>query len=76
MPLYTFSLEDGSLSASTTEPEELADDGAARELAEQVAREMAQGKAQDSRSYILVRNERGEDVCTVYLLGSGPSNVE
>jgi hypothetical protein len=68
MPLYYFCLENGR-SAQADDPEELANDAAAREYGESVARDLAVG-ATPSASYVVVKNAEGVEVHRVYLTPS------
>jgi hypothetical protein len=77
MPRYHFSLEGGLNSVPADDSEDLPNDAAARLHAEDVAREISQGKPINTQSHILVTDEdgNGREVCRVYLLGRAPNNV-
>jgi hypothetical protein len=66
MPAYNFFLDDGHRIASDLS-EDLADDGAARHLAETMAWELAKNRRGVGGSYVLAQADGGRDVHKAYL---------
>ena len=72
MPRYHFSFEGGLHSVPADNSEDFPNDDAARVHAEQVAREISQGKPVSTQAYILVSDGDGREVCRIYLLARSP----
>jgi hypothetical protein len=66
MPRYYFSLEHGSL-ISAEDPEDLADDEAARVVAEEIARDLARNNKSPGPDRVLARNDNNKLVWEVLL---------
>jgi hypothetical protein len=66
MPRYYFSLENGQLIAAE-DPEDLADDAAARVVAEEVARDLARNNKSPGSDRVIARNANNKLVWEVLL---------
>ena len=69
MPLYYFCFENGH-SATAEDPEDLADDAAARRYGNTVARELAVGRQAGPDSHVVVKNADGVEIHRIYLTPS------